>query len=1811
MTDRNIKVTLTLEDGGFSLKAQKATETVELLKRAFDSNASSSRNFENQFKGLTTGLSALTKEMSGIKGSLEGVVSKLSGVALKLEQAGNTARSAGRGLSDVSRATKTMNSGLSDSQRLISDVRAAMSALKPSLAQTAQSQEALGNSAKNASKKVKDAAAEYESAKARELAAEISTNDKIIANKEAAIRDMLRMENDLRNQALAARVEGDRIRATKKRGAGAAAREFYSDADRIDSNVGLISQQRGQLTADIAGLRQKGEEIKKNIALAEQEAAANKRYAQEAIAETRAKAAADKQADAERKQAEKEAREAARQAREEEKVAARERRENERRLRQEMQERARLMKQMAREEQENLRQNAQLIAALGQAYAAAQIDSFFMKAVDSASKLQLAQNVLQGYNLSSEKMAVAGQVIENLVKTLPVTITEATKGVTAAIGGLAKFDSNIISETLPMAMKGAYGIQQVLKVVGQDVKVDDVVKNIYGLVELRQQQYDAEAIKRTTDLVFKAVAGTSGKVTVQDIETVIRRLGPAASVISDEAIMALLPIIDQVKVAGGGSGGGATVSTVGTAVKMMQAYAAGKQFSNRGAEIMLGAGLINMDAVSADPKSSPALFKKQVKTAGMVGADLAEVNPTLFIKDIVAPKLFEFMKLPENAKKYFGDKNPDDITAKVSAFNRLFREMGFSITAVDFFAKNADPRMQQRSEDQTQLLDKYDGVDAFMKKRLSNDISTGITSLKTSFENLAATLGVTVAPAIVAISQGLKGFIDAATNFFANNPIAGAATVGALAVSGLSLAIRGAVGVLGLFGSPLQIFSKLAGVLTSTRVAATGVGAGFAQGAQTAQASSGIFGGIVSKITGDLNAIKDSAATAALKTKVAALDMSGTVLAQTPKLGVFGQIMAATMSAASTAFNAFGGVARVATASTVGGLGNLSRATGGAVGSFAARFPLISAIATGVARTTTGAMGAIGAGAGTVATRVSAAAAITGSGFKLIGTAAMGAARVVGGAFLRMIPYVGVLLMAWDFAGIIGNFEIFGTSIKNHALVLYEYLKALAEKSGNALKSMVPANGYTSEQADADNKAIDERFESRKKAIIDGYAAEKKASAEAKAKSDKAMKDAEKMMEGLNKPTVPGASATGGIFDPPKERTPRQFEDPFVNALGRFDQDIQMFNLEVAALLDRGAEDLEKKAQYAYARKVLGGEFDVGNDPRSRSRLFNDKNVDYKKANFKDIDMGNAEAQKWQQQYIAIEKLKDEKEALEKTNQRLAASEADLANALEALDGDSIRKKSEGLRALEREFAKIDEAARNLDRNSEEFKTKESRKNNALANRSSADLLEFARKSKENRIAEEGQNDPTLSARERATKAAQAELDIYKQNYQDLVQVSKDFQDRAIAATAEGSAERKALEDRYRKANTESHEEYVKRIIQLERKIVEAKKTEGQKMLDEWRLINVKMEKASAQWLDRFANGISDALTGGKMDFRQFAIDIGKEIVNMNVKNMIAQSGLGDIFLQGAGAITGALVPSLGAKPAAPAGNAIAEGIGAGAGAGLGSLADGLTEKLNAMGSAAVGTTVAQEGLTVATGLNQAATASNTAATSVNTGAAVGNTVATGGETASKTVNATVTGVEAGAKTGNTVATTLNSTATGANTLATIAGTAAEWANTIATKAAAAAKAIASAFGFANGGIMTSGGPIALAGAAFANGGVMTEYGTLPLQKYANGGIAKKPQVAIYGEGKMPEAYVPLPDGRTIPVTMSGAAQGGGDVNTVASSVQIVINVDKSGGSSEEVNGNAENSQMKSLANKIKALVKDELATQQRPGGMLYNPYGK
>jgi hypothetical protein len=68
------------------------------------------------------------------------------------------------------------------------------------------------------------------------------------------------------------------------------------------------------------------------------------------------------------------------------------------------------------------------------------------------------------------------------------------------------------------------------------------------------------------------------------------------------------------------------------------------------------------------------------------------------------------------------------------------------------------------------------------------------------------------------------------------------------------------------------------------------------------------------------------------------------------------------------------------------------------------------------------------------------------------------------------------------------------------------------------------------------------------------------------------------------------------------------------------------------------------------------------------------------------------------------------------------------------------------------------------------------------------------------------------------------------------------------------------------------------------------------------------------------------------------------------------------------------------------------------------------------------------------------------------------------------------------------------------------------------------------------GGIMT---PHGLADIAkLATGGVMTRWGKLEPEAYSTGGVARQPRLAVFGEGRNHEAYIPMEDNKNIRVQM-------------------------------------------------------------------------
>ena len=109
--------------------------------------------------------------------------------------------------------------------------------------------------------------------------------------------------------------------------------------------------------------------------------------------------------------------------------------------------------------------------------------------------------------------------------------------------------------------------------------------------------------------------------------------------------------------------------------------------------------------------------------------------------------------------------------------------------------------------------------------------------------------------------------------------------------------------------------------------------------------------------------------------------------------------------------------------------------------------------------------------------------------------------------------------------------------------------------------------------------------------------------------------------------------------------------------------------------------------------------------------------------------------------------------------------------------------------------------------------------------------------------------------------------------------------------------------------------------------------------------------------------------------------------------------------------------------------------------------------------------------------------------------------------------------------------------------------------------------------------------------------------GIYPPMGYATGGIAKGAQSGYPAILHGTEAVVPLPDGKSIPVTMPRGGGLGSQNNNVA------VTVNMNGDGMATTNTESDSREATALGERISAIVQEELMNQKRAGGIL-SPYG-
>jgi len=109
--------------------------------------------------------------------------------------------------------------------------------------------------------------------------------------------------------------------------------------------------------------------------------------------------------------------------------------------------------------------------------------------------------------------------------------------------------------------------------------------------------------------------------------------------------------------------------------------------------------------------------------------------------------------------------------------------------------------------------------------------------------------------------------------------------------------------------------------------------------------------------------------------------------------------------------------------------------------------------------------------------------------------------------------------------------------------------------------------------------------------------------------------------------------------------------------------------------------------------------------------------------------------------------------------------------------------------------------------------------------------------------------------------------------------------------------------------------------------------------------------------------------------------------------------------------------------------------------------------------------------------------------------------------------------------------------------------------------------------------------------------------GIYPPMGYATGGIARGAQSGYPAILHGTEAVVPLPDGKSIPVTMPRGGGLGSQNNNVA------VTVNMNGDGMATTNTESDSREATALGERISAIVQEELMNQKRAGGIL-SPYG-
>ena len=1436
--------------------------------------------------------------------------------------------------------------------------------------------------------------------------------------------------------------------------------------------------------------------------------------------------------------------------------------------------RKQLATDVANHEKEQAQQISQMWKGMGQLWGAAKIEKGLAASVGAADKTERGQVALSTLNYSPEHNQQINADAAKMSADLGfISTLDAVKSRMSAIASIGEDNAEVIGKTLTNAVKAANNLEYMGFGHGD---MQSSIRNMYGVVEMRQQTHDADKSNQTFELLQKIVTGTQGKVQVTDMESLLRRLGAGSSQLSDAGMVALAAIVDQFKIAGGEGGGGGGAQVVGTSIKMMQAYALGKGKSNTAVAEFAGAGIL--DTGGLDLTQDKGNILKQAKNGNFKDADLWLSNPVAAIQKIM-PDILAYTQKPENVKKFYQGKDTKDDSAQLGAITQYLMRLGITQTAISAMLVAGDPRSKERIDKQVGTIGSSKGiseVDIEAQKtygRITQDTSVAIT-------NLAAMVGKNLLPVVESVLKAVTSIANAFVGFGASNPLTLQFLTIVTAGAGVILALKGISSMFGMVGMSITSFAQSVGekfgLMTSaskaaalenmnvlkTTVAATAA-AELNAVANLKQAQTQVRGAVTSAELAAANAVlagshmevaaaqKASAVAATnLNTAQKAASVSGKLAAGAWALigGPIGLIVIA-LTAAAVAWDEFGNKAEK-NAKRIEDAASRAKAAADGISTAASQKQNKEDIA---------------------ANKDDLASAID-----------------------RKNRYLAINKTTTGKASTEPSDIAMVAALNDEIARLKEEGKKLDDVKV-ATEVNMAKNAIAAAAVAADLAARAKRQKEIEKGVAVGAAANKA--------DPKAPKTPEELIAEAIKKTNATADATVVASTVPNPKHLRIFEDAFTKTFANIQARAEETRLKIKALAD-GEGTYEQQAKALTVAQLVGGQFDKDNDPTNRA--FIKKGYNFSKGAYRDkagtvvdsavaIDVdgkyldgklvtdpsnnnySNSKASQKKKEsdeaaYAAARSITDLIEErrliLEGTDELKALSFAKASNtaiseeASVAAENNALglNKETDAIRALRREYARKEGDNAKANQMSGQAGNYSTDKLGAFSSRAGLDLSNYSTATKSatkdinSKLALDDSGkmkedaDKLRSQFEQTNDKAAIEFNTLQataqKSYDDLVKIGEGGSKAALQVL---TAQRTAQTD---------YTEFVKARAKEQQ---EALLTPVQKLGLEWGKTYSTIQNMQVGWANNFESMLEKTLDTGKMDFRGFAASIVKDLRTVFIKDQIAKP-LSDAMGSIGGAASkvlfnqGADGKSMGPNDSMTMWTNL-KGVVSGAADSLKGFWGNITGSTTDLAKNAAQNALNLTGEVTKLTAEQAATASILA---------LGNAAAV----ASMSMGGSAGGL--GGLFGGLFG--------GGGDIA-----------------AGAQSSGAFTAGIANPSIVST------ALLPLANGGLITKFGPVSLRQYANGGIANTPQVSLFGEAG-PEAYVPLPDGRSIPVTMSGTA-GAAPGNNVT----IQINVSNAGSTtSDKTTSGDDAGAWTQLADKVKAVVRNELITNQRPGGLLY-----